>query len=37
MIIVNLKLKDLDGLLLGEDYIKKLNNLMLVKQKDKKL
>ena len=37
MIIVNLKLKDLDGLLLGEDCIKKLNNLMLVKQKDKKL
>lgn len=35
--IVNSKHKDLDGLQLGEDYIKKLNSLMQVKQKDKKL
>ncbi len=35
LIIVNSKLKDLDGLLHGEDFIKKLKHLMLEKQKDK--
>lgn len=36
IIIVNSKLKDLDGLQLGEDYIRKLKYLMPVKQKEQK-
>lgn len=36
LILVNLKPKDLDGLLPGEDYIKKLNNPTLENKKDKK-
>jgi hypothetical protein len=36
LIIVNLKPKDSDGLLPGEDYIRKLNNLMQENKKNKK-
>lgn len=37
LFIVNSKHKDLDGLLLGEDYIRKLKYLILVKLKELKL
>ncbi len=36
LIIVNLKPKDLDGLPLGEDFIKKLKHLTLENKEDKK-